>query len=171
VDRVCGSDVFDALVLRAKPGYRHFFYGASQEVLNRLEAQLRQRAPQAVIAGRYSPPFRQLSAAERRRDTAMINAAKPDIVWVGLGAPKQELWIAETRRLLDAPLVVGVGAVFDFVAGTKRRAPHVLQVIGLEWLHRLMSEPRRLASRYLTTNATFVLGVSKSLICRRGSGK
>lgn len=144
--RVYGPDLMLEMFAR---GLRHYLYGASPATLARLEARLRTRFPHAEIAGAYSPPFRALTVQEDDDVAARINAAKPDIVWVGLGAPKQELWMARMRDRLDAPMLVGVGAAFDFHAGKKPQAPAILQSMGLEWLFRLASEPRRLWRRYL----------------------
>jgi len=108
------------------------------------------------VAGTLSPPFRALSAAEDEAIIAEINAAEPDYVWVGLGAPKQDLWVAAHRSRLHAPVLLAVGAAFDFHAGKRRRAPRWIQRSGTEWLFRLATEPRRLAGRYTRTNATFI---------------
>jgi N-acetylglucosaminyldiphosphoundecaprenol N-acetyl-beta-D-mannosaminyltransferase len=170
VDRVCGSDVFAALTSETDIAYRHFFYGSTVDVLNLIETRLSLHAPAAILAGSHAPPFRALTGPELEEDARLINAAAPDIVWVGLGAPKQELWMSEMRGLLNAPLIIGVGAVFDFVAGTRGRAPRVIQAAGFEWLYRLCREPRRLASRYLRTNTSFIVGVASTLPrSRRGA--
>jgi N-acetylglucosaminyldiphosphoundecaprenol N-acetyl-beta-D-mannosaminyltransferase len=110
-----------------------------------------------VIAGMYAPPFGDFSDEEIERQCAAIEAASPDIVWVGLGAPKQELWMARVRSQISAPVLIGVGAVFDFVSGTRRRAPRWMQCLGLEWSYRLGQEPKRLWRRYLKTNTSFVV--------------
>lgn len=169
-DRVCGSDVFAALVFDPHLSYRHFFYGSTPTVLARLESEVRRAAPDVQIAGAFSPDFRPPNCAALADHANRINNSSPDVVWVGLGAPKQELWMAAMRDHLDAALLIGVGAVFDFVAGTKTRAPIAFQRAGLEWLHRLANEPRRLGPRYLTTNTSFVVGVSGSLIGRAARG-
>ena len=165
VNRVTGSDVFE--LLSSEPGsfYRHFFYGSTPAVLDRLVANVGTEFPEAVIVGAYSPPF----IDDVEADAAgldMINAARPDIVWVGLGAPKQDLWMHANRAKLDAAVLIGVGAVFDFVAGTRRRAPIWMRRRGVEWLFRLAVEPRRLWRRYLVTNTTFVFGVVGELASR-----
>lgn len=130
-------------------GLRHYLYGATPTTLLRLEMRLEKKFPDASIVGTYSPPFRALTEKEDDDVADRINAAKPDIVWVGLGAPKQELWMANMRSRLSAPMLIGVGAAFDFHAGHKPQAPAVMQSLGLEWLFRLGSEPRRLWRRYL----------------------
>ncbi len=155
--RVCGSDLLDEVCAYGVPRkYSHYFYGASPRVLELLVDRLRRRHPGLIVAGYRSPPFRPLSAAEDAADIAAINDARPDFVWVGLGMPKQEKWMVEHLGKIDAAALIGVGAAFDFHAGTKPRAPIWMQRSGLEWLFRLMTEPRRLAHRYLIDNALFV---------------
>jgi len=155
--RVCGSDLLDAMcALGVKRGHRHFFYGASPEVLERLVARLVSRFPGLIVAGYRSPPFRSLTEEEDTADVAAINEARPDYVWVGLGMPKQENWMASHVGRISATALIGVGAAFDFHAGTKPRAPTWMQRSGLEWLFRLVSEPRRLAHRYLVDNSVFL---------------
>ena len=155
--RVCGSDLLDEVcAYGVSRKYRHYFYGASSRVLALLVDRLQRRHPGLVVAGYHSPPFRPLSAAEDAADIAAINEARPDFVWVGLGLPKQEKWMVEHLGKIDATALLGVGAAFDFHAGTKPRAPIWMQRSGLEWVFRLMSEPRRLAHRYLIDNALFV---------------
>ncbi|ETX28754.1 WecB/TagA/CpsF family glycosyltransferase [Roseivivax isoporae] len=144
--RVYGPDLMLAMFAR---GYRHVLYGSTQETLDKLEARLRARYPQARIVDAISPPFRALSAVEEAAMVDRINAARADIVWVGLGAPKQEMWMARMHDRLDAPILVGVGAAFDFHAGNTRQAPGWMQRSGLEWLFRLGAEPRRLWRRYV----------------------
>ena len=111
------------------------------------------------MAGGYSPPFRPLTPDDDAEVVDRINAARPDVVWVGLGSPKQDLWMAAHRERLEAPLLVGVGAAFDFYTGRVRQAPRWMMRIGLEWLFRLFQEPRRLWRRYLLGNPRFVFNV------------
>ena len=163
-ERVAGADLCDAVFRRGiQTGLRHFFYGGTEATLERLVEHLRRNYPGIEIAGVYAPPFRPLTRSERGRITALVNGARPDVVWVGLGTPKQDYWMDEFRDRLDAGVLVGVGAVFDFLSGTKRRAPRWMQRSGLEWLHRLASEPRRLWRRYLLGNPEFVLRVAGQL--------
>lgn len=122
--------------------WRHFFYGGREGVPQLLSGHLEKRFPGLITAGTYSPPFRDLTQEEDREIVARINESEPDIVWVGLGLLKQEKWIADHIDRLRAPLLVGVGAAFDFHAGTIKRAPHVFRKAGLEWLYRLAFEPR-----------------------------
>ena len=163
-ERVTGSDVFEELCRRSRSaGHRHFFYGSSSQTLAALERFVERDYPGIEICGSLSPPFS--PRVELRPDElAAINAARPDIVWVGLGAPKQELWMRLARPHLEAPLLLGVGAVFDFASGRKRRAPDLLQQLGLEWAYRLAHEPRRLGGRYLTTNTSFTITTVRSLL-------
>jgi N-acetylglucosaminyldiphosphoundecaprenol N-acetyl-beta-D-mannosaminyltransferase len=155
--RVCGSDLLDTVCAYGLPrSYRHYFYGASPHVIGLLTDRLQQRHPGLIVAGYRSPPYRTLTAAEDAEDVAVINEARPDFVWVGLGMPKQERWMVEHLGKIDATALIGIGAAFDFHAGTKPRAPIWMQRSGLEWLFRLMTEPRRLAHRYLIDNALFV---------------
>jgi N-acetylglucosaminyldiphosphoundecaprenol N-acetyl-beta-D-mannosaminyltransferase len=156
--RVCGSDLLDTLCARGiEQGHRHYFYGGSPRVVEQLVARLTERHPGLVVAGYHSPPFRALTPAEDEADVAAINATRPDFVWIGLGMPKQEKWMAAHVGRIEATALLGVGAAFDFHAGTKPRAPGWMQRRGLEWLFRLASEPRRLAHRYVVDNMTFLL--------------
>ena len=160
-DRVYGPDLMLALLGRSVDrGYRHFLYGSSEATLARLKANLHARFPGLDIVGAYSPPFRPLTADEDAAVVEMINAARPDVVWVGLGAPKQERWMAEHRDQLQAPVLIGVGAAFDFHAGAVRQAPRFIQRSGVEWLFRLAMEPRRLWRRYLRDNPAFLWCIS-----------
>jgi N-acetylglucosaminyldiphosphoundecaprenol N-acetyl-beta-D-mannosaminyltransferase len=159
-ERVTGSDVFAALC--GGRTRRHFFFGSTTSTLTRLIEAVEHRFPEAEVAGSYAPPFRSLSDDEATEIVGAINAAEPDVVWVGLGAPRQELWMLRHREHLNAPALIGVGAVFDFASGAKRRAPAWAQRSGLEWLHRLASEPRRLTGRYVTTNSSFVVRAARA---------
>lgn len=157
VQRVTGSDLFAALCAAGRR--RHFFLGSTPETLERLVEAVRRDFPDACICGVESPPFRPLSGRESAELAERVNQASADIVWVGLGAPRQELWMRANRERLRAPVLIGVGAVFDFASGTKRRAPRWLRRAGLEWAYRLGAEPRRLWRRYLVTNTSFVVHV------------
>jgi N-acetylglucosaminyldiphosphoundecaprenol N-acetyl-beta-D-mannosaminyltransferase len=157
VERVCGPDFLPALVERGVPEERtHFFLGGAPGVPKALAARLASRFPGMRVVGTMSPPFRSLSAEEDDAIVEQINSAKPDYVWVGLGTPKQDLWIAEHRPRLRAPVLLAVGAAFDVHAGTRRRAPRWMQRSGTEWIYRLLTEPRRLARRYTRVNMRFV---------------
>lgn len=157
VERVCGPDFMPALIAAGAPlGRRHFFYGGAPGVAERLAERFGARHPQLQVVGVHSPPFRELTADEDRAEVELINDTRPDYVWVGLGAPKQDLWVASHRDALTAPVLLAVGAAFDFHAASRRRAPAWMQRSGLEWVYRLMREPRRLAGRYTRVNARFV---------------
>jgi N-acetylglucosaminyldiphosphoundecaprenol N-acetyl-beta-D-mannosaminyltransferase len=130
-------------------GYRHFLYGGDKTVAEKLKIRLQSRFPDLNIVGTYSPPFRPLTADESQYILDMINYTNPDIVWVGLSTPKQERWMAEYIHDLTAPVLIGVGAAFDFLSGSKRQAPRWMQKIGMEWLFRLINEPGRLWKRYI----------------------
>jgi N-acetylglucosaminyldiphosphoundecaprenol N-acetyl-beta-D-mannosaminyltransferase len=161
--RVYGPDLMAKYCERsARTGARMFLYGGrNQGALVQLALNLRRRFAGVQIVGGYAPPFRPLSDEELDAVVAEINHAKPDVVWVGIGVPKQEKWMAALRDRLDAPVFVGVGAAFDFHAGLVPQAPAWMQSAGLEWLFRLSKEPRRLWKRYLTYNPRFVLGFAR----------
>lgn len=149
----------------AQDGTRIYLYGGRDEdSLKLLAERLLLRFPGLQIAGGYSPPFRPLTAAEREHVIADIDGCEAKVVWVGTGQPKQEIWMAEMRKHLQAPLLVGVGAAFDFHAGLLAQAPPWMQRSGLEWLFRLSREPRRLWRRYLTQNPRFLIGFGKQYV-------
>ncbi|GJG87397.1 UDP-N-acetyl-D-mannosaminuronic acid transferase [Gemmatimonadetes bacterium T265] len=167
VRRVYGPDLMLAYCAHGVPaGRRHYFYGGNDGVPELLADRLRARVPGLQVVGTYSPPFRALTPDENDAVVARINAAEPDVVWVGLSTPKQERWMAAHRARLDAPVLVGVGAAFDFHAGRKRQAPRWMQRSGLEWAFRFASEPRRLGRRYLVNNPLFVWHVARQLLGR-----
>jgi N-acetylglucosaminyldiphosphoundecaprenol N-acetyl-beta-D-mannosaminyltransferase len=148
-ERVCGRDLMRELTaVSAVRGYRHFYYGGAEGVAEKLKQALIIEYPRLAVAGVLCPPFRQLTQEEDDVVVDDINTARPDIVWVGLSTPKQEQWMASHVGRIDAPVMIGVGAAFDFLAGTKRQPPVWMQRNGLEWLFRLCSEPRRLWRRY-----------------------
>ena len=154
--RVTGPDLMKELLKESKTKhYRHYFYGSTQKTLDVLREKVTENYPGAVIAGMYSPPFRPLTPEEDEDVVRMINEAKPDFVWVGLGAPKQERWMAVHEDRVQA-LMVGVGAAFDYEAGNIRRAPQWMQKHNLEWLYRLMQDPKRLFKRYFVTNTKYL---------------
>ncbi len=142
-----------------------YLYGGLSDTLALLQQRLKAAFPGLLIAGAYSPPFRLATAEEDEADVARINAAGAGTVWVSLGCPKQEQWMAAHRGRVNA-VMVGVGAAFDYHAGTIKRAPKWMQNAGLEWLHRLCSEPRRLWKRYLVTNTLFIAGAASQLLRR-----
>ena len=166
VARTCGSDLFESILRGGVPaGTRHYFFGGKPGVAEELARRVAKHHPEIVIAGTGTPPFGPVSATEDAELTQQIIAARPDIVWVGLSTPKQELWMAGHRDELPEMTLIGVGAVFDFYIGAVRRAPAWMSTVGLEWLFRLASEPRRLWRRYLVIAPHFV---GKILFKQRG---
>jgi len=140
-----------------------FLLGGTSATLAGLQDELLRRFPELKIAGAYSPPFRTLTSEEDERLVEMINLSGASTVWVGLGCPKQELWMAAHRGRVHS-VMIGVGAAFEFFGGSRRRAPRWMQASGLEWLHRLVNEPRRLWRRYLVTNTAFIVGAARQLL-------
>ena len=157
-DRVYGPELMSrACAHAAQSGQRFYLYGGrNQGALVQLALNLRQRYPGVKIVGGYSPPHRPLTLEERAAVADEINHSRADVVWVGIGVPKQEKWMAQMRPMLETPVLVGVGAAFDFHAGLVPQAPPWMQQAGLEWAYRLTREPRRLWRRYLRYNPRFV---------------
>lgn len=156
MERTTGPDYMrEVLNISGEEGYRHFFYGSTEKTLEILKETLKKRYPDLQIAGMYSPPFRSLTPEEDREVIKIINESHADFVWIGLGAPKQERWMAEHKGKIKG-FMVGVGAAFDYEAGNIERAPMWMQKANLEWLYRLMQEPKRLFKRYFYTNTKFV---------------
>ena len=155
--RVYGPDLMvEFCRMTAGRGYRHFFYGGEPGVPERLAEILKRRFPYLEVCGTCSPPFRTLDPEEDKEISAMIIRAAPDIVWVGLGTPKQERWMHEHAGLFHGAVLVGVGAAFNIVQGRRRQAPRWMREHGLEWFFRLLQEPRRLWRRYLVYGAQFI---------------
>lgn len=169
--RVYGPELMSRYSDRcAARGHRVWLYGGrDQGTLAQLTLCLRQRHPGIQIVGGWSPPFRPLTQAEEDAVVEQINAARPDVLWVGIGVPKQEKWMLRMRDRLEVPVMCGVGAAFDFHAGRVSMAPRWMQDRGLEWLYRIGQEPRRLLKRYLTTNPRFVLAFMRQYIAERRS--
>lgn len=154
--RTTGPDYLkEILNISVENGYRHYFYGSTQETIKKLKEVLEKTYPGLQIAGMYSPPFRNLSEDENREIIKEINSTSPDFVWVGLGAPKQEIWMSDHQGKING-LMVGVGAAFDYFAGNIKRAPKWMQKCNLEWMYRLIQDPKRLFKRYLITNSKFI---------------
>ena len=171
--RVYGPDLMDRYCERAAlTGARVFLYGGrSEDALAQLGRNLRSRHPGLNIVGGHVPPFRPLTAEEQDAVVDQINDSDADVVWVGIGVPKQEKWMASVRGRLEPPVLVGVGAAFDFHAGLVPQAPGWMQRMGLEWAYRLAHEPRRLWRRYLRYNPRFVIGFLRQWLghwARRG---
>ena len=161
--RISGPDLMWLLCARAEKEHLSvYFYGSNEKTLEALDKKLNAAFPRLKIAGMESPPFRPLTKEEDAKAIERINNSKANFVFVGLGCPKQEIWMSEHRGQIHA-VMLGVGAAFDFHAGTKKRAPLWMQKIGLEWFHRFLSEPRRLWKRYLITNSLFVIGAIRQL--------
>ena len=157
IRRVYGPELMQNICdISAKKGYKLYFYGANQDTLNKLQGRLSNKYPGLIISGSFSPPFRQLIEEEDNKIVEEINRSNPDIIWVGLGSPKQDVWMYEHRERINAPVMIGVGAAFDFLAGTKPQAPRWVRDNGFEWLFRLITEPKRLWRRYLINYPLFV---------------
>ena len=156
MQRTTGPDYMGEMFkISAENGYKHFFYGSTEDTLEKLEEKLKEKYPGINIAGMYSPPFRSLTDEEDAGIVKMINAADADFVWIGLGAPKQEKWMAAHKGVING-FMVGVGAGFDYFADNIKRAPMWMQKCNLEWLYRLLQDPKRLFKRYFITNTKFI---------------
>lgn len=156
MERTTGPSLMGEIFeISAEKGYRHYFYGSKEETLELLHQKLTDKYPGIQIAGMYSPPFRPLTKEEDKAIIEKINETKPDFVWVGLGAPKQEKWMAAHQGKING-LMIGVGAGFDYYAENIKRAPEWMQKHNLEWAYRLIQDPKRLFKRYLVTNTKFI---------------
>ena len=153
IDRTAGPSLMEEIF--KDKGYTHYFYGSTDETLVSLEKKLKEKYPNIKIVGMYSPPFRKLTEEEDEKVIEIINNCNPDFVWIGLGAPKQEIWMAEHQGKING-LMIGVGAGFDYFAGNIKRAPLCMQKSNLEWLYRLIQDPKRLFKRYFVTNTKFI---------------
>jgi N-acetylglucosaminyldiphosphoundecaprenol N-acetyl-beta-D-mannosaminyltransferase len=157
MDRVYGPDLLlDVCQASESAGWRHFFYGGGPGTADALAATLRAKFPRLKVVGTHTPPFRPLTETEFQQLQAQVAAARPDIIWVGLSTPKQELFMSSTLANLDVPVMIGIGAAFDLISGKVRQSPRWIQRTGFEWLYRLIQEPRRLWKRYLKNNPLFV---------------
>lgn len=156
-ERVTGPDFMrEILSISKETGWRHLFYGSTQETLDKLQVVIEEKYQGAVICDMISPPFRPLTVSEDEEIVNRINNANPDFIWVGLGAPKQEIWMAAHENRVNG-LMIGVGAAFDYESGNIKRAPNWMQKCNLEWLYRLMQDPKRLFKRYLITNTKYIV--------------
>jgi len=163
--RVYGPDLMRAFCeTAALKGYRHFFYGGATGVPERLAANIERECPGTKIVGTYSPPFRPLTTEEDDGVVEMINAAQPDVLWLGLGCPKQEKWAYEHRSRLHVPVIASVGQAFDIYSGHVKQAPSWMRENGMEWFYRLITNPRRLWRRYLVYNSQFVFLLARERI-------
>lgn len=161
--RVYGPELMETFCRETGPQYRHFLYGGAADVPGRLAEKLH-RLYRTHVVGTYSPPFRSLTPSEEQHIATVVRAAAPDVLWVGLSTPKQERWMAEHRNTLNPPVMIGVGAAFDFLVGKVAQAPPWMREHGLEWSFRLISEPRRLWRRYLVLGSAFVWNVALELL-------
>jgi len=165
VTRVYGPDLMrEVFYISEEKDYRHYFYGGTDEVLSGLKENLLKKFPRLNICGMYAPPFRPLTEEEEMEVISDIIKNRPDIVWVGIGSPKQEKWMSRITGKIDNVLFAGVGAAFNFYAGTVKQAPLWMQKSGLEWLFRLICEPGRLWKRYLYGNSKFIYLVLKEMV-------
>jgi N-acetylglucosaminyldiphosphoundecaprenol N-acetyl-beta-D-mannosaminyltransferase len=164
--RVYGPELMETFCHDTGAKYSHYFYGGAPGVADRL-AQVEQERHGIRVAGTYCPPFRALTEEEDKEVVARINAAAPDVVWVGLSTPKQERWMREHRDRLKVPLMLGVGAAFDLNTGRLKQAPKWMRERGLEWLFRLLAEPKRLWRRYLVQGSRFAWNVLLELTTLR----
>jgi len=172
VGRVYGPDLMLALsAASAQRGYSQFYFGGEPGVAQDLSLALRRRFPGLPVAGAMSPGFREPTPAEEREMIATLNASGARILWVGLGSPKQDLWMARLRPHLECDLLLGVGAAFDFVSGRKAQAPRWMQEAGLEWTFRLAHEPRRLWRRYAIQNPRFIWKIGRQYVRHRSPAK
>lgn len=164
VGRVYGPDLMSAVCEQSvDKGYRHFLYGGEPDVAERLSASLQARCPGIKIAGIYCPPFQPVCEEEDRAIIDAVNDSGADIVWVGISTPKQERWMAAHLEKLEAPVMIGVGAAFDYLSGRKRQAPRWIQRAGFEWLFRLLMEPSRLWRRYIRYPLFLILLLGQAL--------
>jgi len=165
-ERITGPDIFDKILKNSeKKGFTHYFYGSTQNTLDKLKDKLMYQYPNLNIIGTFSPPFRVLTADEDREIVETINKINPDFLWLGLGAPKQEIWMYEHKNIINS-IMVGVGAAFDYHAGNIKRAPKFMQNLGLEWVFRLIQEPRRLWRRYFHSNSKFLFLIFKEILSK-----
>jgi N-acetylglucosaminyldiphosphoundecaprenol N-acetyl-beta-D-mannosaminyltransferase len=171
MDRVFGPDFMAALCgLSAERGYRNFFYGGKPGIAQLLGETLRRRFPGLEVAGSHTPPFGELNWEQERETCDLVNSLKPHIVWVGLSTPRQEKFMARFVDRLQAPLLIGVGAAFDYHTGQIRDCSDWVKRAGMQWLHRLMQDPRRLGPRYLRNNPAFLWQIGRQFSrLRRGS--
>ncbi len=157
ISRIFGPTLFEkTLEWGQKDDLKHFFFGSSKKTLNKMKEVINSKYPEAIICGMVSPPYRQFTDEENERFLEDMNNANADLIWVGLGAPKQEIWMYENYKKLNRGIMIGIGAGFDYLAGNTKHAPEWMKNFALEWLYRLLQEPRRLWKRYLITNTLFI---------------
>ncbi len=157
VNRIFGPTFFEkTLEWGQKDNLKHFFFGSDESTLKKMIEAIKQKYPKTIISGYYSPPFKAFTKEENEKFLDIINKSGADIIWIGLGAPKQELWMIENKDKLNRGIMVGIGAGFAYTAGTTKHAPKWMKELALEWLYRLIQEPKRLWKRYLVTNTLFL---------------
>ncbi|HWR14667.1 MAG TPA: WecB/TagA/CpsF family glycosyltransferase [Terriglobales bacterium] len=157
MQRVFGPDLMTAMLSRSEEcGHTHFLYGGKLGIADQLRSSLLRKYPGAKIVGTFTPPFRPLSDSEKLGLREKLDVLRPDVVWVGLSTPRQEVFMAEHLEELGAKVMIGVGAAFDFLSGNLRDAPQWMKTAGLQWAHRLAQDPRRLWKRYLINNSLFL---------------
>jgi N-acetylglucosaminyldiphosphoundecaprenol N-acetyl-beta-D-mannosaminyltransferase len=167
-ERVTGPDfMYNFIKLSNTKGYKHFFLGAKEGVAQKMADIFLKQFPKVNITGIYSPPFGEFSAEENKKMITMINKAKPDVLWVSLGCPKQEKWILDNIDKINVPVSAGIGAAFDFHSGNVKRAPVLMQKMRLEWFHRLLQEPGRLWKRYFFGGFKFANTILKQKFSKK----
>ncbi len=167
-ERVYGPELMRRALVDQKSTHRHFLFGSTPETLDKLQTVIRRLNPDVHIVGAVAPPFRALTQSEEDEVLEEIRRSGASVIWVGLGMPKQELWTYRVKNRLPGVTLLGVGAAFDFLAGTKSQAPSWMRDSGLEWLHRLLQEPRRLWRRYLWNNPAFLVLLALQVVKERG---
>ena len=167
-ERLVGPNVmFNYCKHASKMGRTHFFYGGNEGVAELLAQRLIELIPDIKIVGTFCPPFRPLTSEEDLKVKYLIEQSGADVLWVGLGAPKQDLWIADHLSFIDVPLMLGVGAAYDYLSGTKKRAPAIMQKMGLEWLHRISTQGRRIIFRSAKILPVFIWEIIKQTYDKR----
>lgn len=169
IQRTCGPDFLQEFCrIGQSSAMRHYFFGGSEEGLQKLIKNLKAKFPDVQIAGFHTPGMRTVGQLEDQAVVDAINASNADVLWIGLGSPKQDVWMYNHRQLLNVPVLLGVGAAFDFLSGQKKRAPVWMRRCGLEWFYRLCSEPKRLWKRYLFGNTKFIYYLIKKELFKHG---
>lgn len=158
ITRIFGPTFFEkTLEWGQKDGLKHFFFGSTEATINKMLKKISTNYPKTIIAGYYSPPYKkEFSEDENEKFIKIMNESGADIFWIGLGAPKQEIWMYENYKKLSKGIMIGIGAGFDYLAGNTKHAPQWMKTASLEWFYRLIQEPKRLWKRYLITNTLFV---------------
>jgi N-acetylglucosaminyldiphosphoundecaprenol N-acetyl-beta-D-mannosaminyltransferase len=170
IEKVYAPDIMNTLYeFGLKKKYRHFLYGGGEGVAEKLVSSLNKKYPGILISGTFTPPFRPLTEVEKEEVANLINKSGADIVWCGLGCPKQEYWMDEFRNRLEAPVLIGVGAGFDFLSGIKPLAPRWISRSGFEWLYRIFSDPGRLTKRYSKIIPKFIYLIIKDSLTKKNN--